>query len=389
MDIPPAPVSPFRLGIVLKWEVIAPAAHGVTNTLGYHGGHSGSTTVQSSFIVLAVRWGVQMKLRDIGERELLRELEFLVDIPEGAVLGLDEDASEVPLNGSLHLVVNVDTFVSSTDRLPGMTDAQVGRKTAVMVLSDIVAKGARPIAAMLSVCVPAETSSTAVTELVRGYSQFCTKSAVLFLGGDMGCSEEVTLTGVGIGTAVPEHIVRRGGAAPGDVIAVSGLFGLTSVAFKTLLEDYPVTPTLRSLALEAAFRPEIHIGLVEALAGYSAITSCMDSSDGLAISLVTMAGHSGFQFLIDDLPVADGVEAFAERNGLDLFSLVMHGGEEFVLVMTVPPDQWDTATEVSTRCGAVLTPIGRVREGTGVVWQSPDGPVPVDTRGYDSFRTWS
>jgi thiamine-monophosphate kinase len=329
-----------------------------------------------------------MTIHDIGERDFLASIASMVRQVPGARLEFDDDASDIPLTDGTHMVVKVDTFNSGSDWLPGMTETQVGRKTAVMVISDLAAKGATPIASMLSLCAPKDSEGSAIRDMIRGYSQYCLKNGMSFIGGDMGVSCETVLTGVALGTALRERIVPRGGTRQGDIIAATGPFGLTSVAFKILLDGMDAPSPLRQRALTAAYKPEINLTLVPMLAEERAITASMDSSDGLGITLNTMANHSHLAFSVDQLPVAQGVAEFAEANGIDLLDLIMRGGEEFCLVLTVPSDKWDEALSISRQSHAELIPIGHAREGKGVTWQSPRGPVTIPMAGYDDFREW-
>lgn len=329
-----------------------------------------------------------MKTRDLGERAFLESIRDLVSEIDGTVLGFDEDASDVPISGSKNIIINIDTFVGPTDWLPGMSEAQVGRKTAVMALSDIAAKGATPIATMLSLCVPSDYDTQSAYELIRGFSQYCLKSGVSFIGGDMGTTNDVILTGVAIGSAAPERIVSRGEAKVGDVIAVTGTFGLTSVAFHVLLKGFSVNTSLQQRALLAAYKPSISLELVSALANAQAISSSMDSSDGLGITLNTMATHSKKQFVLTKLPIAAGVESFAKDHDLDPLSLVMNGGEEFSLVLTIPESHWETALKIAKSQRVPLMKIGTVNEGSGVIFTSPSGNIKIRASGYDNFREW-
>jgi thiamine-monophosphate kinase len=329
-----------------------------------------------------------MTMGEMGERQFLRSIRDLVSEIDGARLGFDDDASDIPFTGEKSLVVNVDAFVGKTDRLPGMTEAQVGRKTAVMALSDLVAKGASPVATMLSLCVPQNLEVTGAQEIVRGFSQYCLKSGIPFIGGDVGSSSDVVATGVAIGVAPPDGIVTRGGAEEGDIVAVSEKFGLTSVAFEILLNEREAEADLKSRALAAAYKPDIHYGLVSALAEKDAVTSSMDSSDGLGITLNTMAAHSERSFLIDDLPIADGVADFALALGVQERKMVMEGGEEFGLVLTIQEDHWNEALEITRSMHAPLQKIGHVSAGQGVLFKTPEGYVEIPPRGYDNFREW-
>ncbi|MFQ5831508.1 MAG: thiamine-phosphate kinase [Candidatus Thorarchaeota archaeon] len=329
-----------------------------------------------------------MTMGEMGERQFLRSIRDLVGEIDGARLGFDDDASDIPFTDDKSLVINVDTLVGKTDWLPGMTEAQVGRKTAVMALSDLIAKGASPVATMLSLCVPQDFEAVAAQELMRGFSQYCLKSRVPFIGGDVGSSNDVILTGVAIGLANPDGIIARGGARSGDIVAVTGKFGLTSVAFEILLNGRKAEDNLKSRALGAAYKPDIHHGFVSALVKKRAVTSSMDSSDGLAITLNTMAAHSKLSFLIEHLPIAEDVTHFAKDIDVQERKLVLEGGEEFILVLTIPHDRWDDALGVARKTHTPLWRIGHAREGEGVQLETSEGYVEIPPKGYDNFREW-
>lgn len=329
-----------------------------------------------------------MKTGEMGERDFLAKISAFVNKPRGAVLGFDDDASDIPVSDKNNLVINVDTFVRKTDWLPGMTPAQVGRKTAVMALSDLAAKGAKPLATMLSLCVPENYDVEDASEIVRGFSQYGLKSSIPYLGGDIGMCGDVVLTGVALGTATPEAIVSRSGAKDGDVVAVTGDFGLTSVAFEILIRGLKADSELHKDALAAAFRPEIHIDFVSSLVNIGAVTASMDSSDGLGITLHTVAKQSGCGFVIDELPVTPEVETFCKDNKLDTMKTVMQGGEEFLLILTIPSEKYDNAQDVAKKKKVHLRKIGSVTTGDQVVWKTEEGFRNIPFVGYDNFKEW-
>lgn len=324
----------------------------------------------------------------MGERDFLAKISSFVDTPEGAILGFDDDASDVPVSDINNLVINVDTFVRKTDWLPGMTPAQVGRKTAVMALSDLAAKGVKPIAIMLSLCVPEDYDVEDASELVRGFAHYSLKSGIPYLGGDVGMCDDVVLTGVAFGLAPSTDIVPRSGAKNGDVVAVTGLFGLTSVAFEILIRGKQDESDLHSDALAAVYRPKIESDFVSLLNEIGAATSCMDSSDGLGITLHTLAKMSNCGIVVHDLPIAPGVEDFCKHNNLDITKTVMQGGEEFLLVLTIPSEKFDDALHLAKEKKVFLKRIGTVTLEKQVVLESEDGPISIPFRGYDNFKEW-
>lgn len=329
-----------------------------------------------------------MKTGEMGERDFLAKISSFVNKPQGAVLGFDDDASDIPIADGNNLVVNVDTFVRKTDWLPGMTPAQVGRKTAVMALSDLAAKGVQPIATMLSLCVPEDYDVEDASEIIRGFSQYGLKSSILYLGGDVGMCDDVVLTGVAFGISSPDNIVSRCGAKEGDIVAVTGHFGLTSVAFEILIRGKEAGPELHKDALAAAYRPEITLDFVSALKKIGAVTASMDSSDGFGITLHTIAKQSNCGLVIDYLPVSTAVEKFSKEKKLDTLKLVAQGGEEFTLVLTIPPDKFEQAMEIAKKKKIHLMKIGSVTSDNRVVWKSKEGFIEIPFSGYDNFREW-
>ncbi|MHA2084436.1 MAG: thiamine-phosphate kinase [Candidatus Thorarchaeota archaeon] len=329
-----------------------------------------------------------MKTGEIGERAFLDSIKSMIHKAEGAILDFDDDASDFPLNGKTNLVVNVDTFVGKTDWLPGMTPAQVGRKVVVMTLSDLAAKGVHASATMLSLCVPDDYPVFDTQEIIRGFSQYTLKAGALFIGGDLGLSSESVLTGVTFGTINPEGIVARSGTREGDIIAVTDLFGLTSIAFKILLDEMKASESLKQRAFMAAYMPHIKHDLVAELVKSNAISASMDSSDGLGITLNTLADQSNLTFQIDKIPIADGVKEFANQHNLNALDLAMHGGEEFSLVLSIPKDKWSIAVDIAKKQKTTLVRIGTASSGNGVKWIDGKNEITISSKGYDTFREW-
>jgi thiamine-monophosphate kinase len=330
-----------------------------------------------------------MKTKELGERPFLKTISHMINEVSGAMLGFDDDASDFPIDSEKNLVLNVDTFVGDTDWLPEMTPAQVGRKTAVMTLSDLVAKGVKPQSILLSMCVPEDYETDDASEIIRGFSQFGLKHGIPFLGGDLGATNSVILTGVAFGFAEPSAIVTRRGAQTGDIVAVTSNFGLTSIGFKILLEDLDVPNALRERALQAVYKPSIPFGIVKALCEAGAVTSAMDSSDGLGITLNTMAELNMKGIEIDNLPIASGIMEVAEKHDLDILKLIMGGGEEFIMVLTIPSKKWEDAKTIARKQKTSLHAIGKVTPEGPVEWIDEGKKHEIGFLGYDTFREWN
>ena len=100
------------------------------------------------------------------------------------------------------------------------------------------------------------------------------------------------------------------------------------------------------------------------------LSSSIDSSDGLAISLYEIAKESKVNLLIneDQLPIPVDLKKFSEINDLKLDDLIFYGGEEYNLVGTVAKKNLNKITNLAKRYGLNLFVIGKVTDGIGKVF---------------------
>ena len=101
------------------------------------------------------------------------------------------------------------------------------------------------------------------------------------------------------GVAQKSSLMLRTGAKPGDILAVTGLFGKPSAGLRLLLNDCKAPEVLGKRLLESVFLPKAHLAEGLALADCGAVSASMDSSDGLAWSLHELGRLSNVGFLLE------------------------------------------------------------------------------------------
>ncbi len=329
-----------------------------------------------------------LRARDVGERGLIdliwsiaeRELGTQTESP----LPHPDDASALRLPDGRYLVLKTDMFVRRTDAPRGMRHSQMGRKSVVMCASDLAAKGAAPQAFMHSMGVPPGYPSKRILELVGGVISACNEYGISFLGGDLGESKDLLVAGFMVGVA--DRIVRRSGASPGDILAVTGPFGDTSSAFEILLKRRCAPPRLRRRLIRRVYQPRARVDLGVALASTGWVTSSMDSSDGLAFTLHELAKSSGVRFVLSRVPVSRHAEEFASIHKIPAEELALYGGEEYEIVLTIKPDAIGKAQDVAERYGGRLLAIGKVEDGSGVFLSDGSTKRPIEARGWEHLR---
>jgi thiamine-monophosphate kinase len=271
-------------------------------------------------------------------------------------------------------------LVASTDVPPGMEAWQVARKSVVSCVSDLAAKGVRPHAAMISLGLPRNCTRPYVEGLAKGFAIASKEFGVKIVGGDTNEANGLVIDCSMIGFAGGSKMPARKGAKPGDAVVVSGMFGLPPAGLAILMQNAVTAGAFRKQAAESVLEPKPRQRFGLALAKY--FSSSIDSSDGLAISLYELAGQNGVDIVVENVPVAEGVEKFAQENGLDPHELMFHGGEEYEIVATIPKSKLKQAESAAKKAKVSLHVIGRVQKGAGGVFV---GKKLLENRGYVHF----
>ncbi len=285
---------------------------------------------------------------------------------------IGDDVAVVPL-GRGKLVVKVDMLVEGTDVPPGMSYREAARKAVAMCVSDFAAKGAKPDSFMASIGLRSGVTEGEVEELALGLRDAEREWGVHLVGGDTNEAKELVIDCAMVGFA--SRLVGRRGASPGDALVVTGPFGHQSAGLRILTKGATADPSFSAKAKLSVLKPTPSLEVGLALGPY--LTSGMDSSDGLARSLHTLARESGVGFTLTSLPIAEGIETFAWANHLEAEALVLEGGEEYVIVGTVEESRLAEAQRVVRKAGGRLTKIGKATGRKGVVELRSSGKARV------------
>jgi len=327
------------------------------------------------------------RLAELGERKAIELILSMLERSPSAFPPPGDDVSGWRLGDGLVAVLKTDMLVASTDVPPGMTHYQAARKAVVMNVSDLAAKGVRPLALLASLGLPSDITAGELAELARGLNDGAREHGAFLIGGDTNECPDLVIAICAFGLAREGELITRSGARPGDILAVSGEFGLTYLGLRALLEGLELRPEVREKALRAVLMPEARLELGLALAKSGALTASIDSSDGLAWSLAELARASGVGFVVEEPPIKPEVAEEAERLGLNPLEACFYGGEEYELVFTVRPELWHKALEAARSVGARIRRVGRAVREPGLWFRGPDECLRcLEARGWEHFR---
>jgi thiamine-monophosphate kinase len=317
-------------------------------------------------------------MAEVGERGLLRHLRSRMPLGPGVLVGVGDDAAAVE-TGALTLVTT-DVLVEGVHfRREWGPPSLIGRKALTVNLSDIAAMAGIPRFAVVSLCLPADVTVEFVDGLYDGLLERAAEAGVMIVGGNVSATPgpltiDVTLLGQG------DRLLRRDGAKPGDLVVVTGTLGGAAAGLGFLLGGTRLGPegVLAATGAWAGDAPDALLSCVRAqldpapplafgraLAEHDIVHAAMDLSDGLSGDLLTLCQESGVSAWIDGatLPVDPCAAQLEKEGGSDGFSLALHGGEDYQLLLAVPPGALDQLKDVAVVWDLPVTSVGEFTPG--------------------------
>lgn len=270
---------------------------------------------------------------------------------------LMDDAAVVEL-GTAYLVLTHDMIVEGVHYLADDPPAEVAWKLLAINLSDLAAKGARPIGVLLGYMLGEDDWDRAFADGLRtALSAF----QLPLLGGDTVSGSgrrALGLTAIGTCSASPPS---RAGARPGDHLWVTGTIG-DSGAGLALLRGALTGPT----ELADRYRnPRPRLDAGQRLAPI--VKAMMDVSDGLLIDSERMAEASACSVVIEleSVPLS---QAYLSAAGIDRESRVKAciAGDDYELLFAAPPETSPEILALSDSIGLPFSRIGQFGSGAGL-----------------------
>lgn len=305
----------------------------------------------------------------MNEADLIERLRRIATHP--AARKLQDDAAV--LDG---LVLTQDSLAEGVHFLSTDPPASVGWKLVAVNLSDLAAKGAEPVAALLSFSLSQSDWDSGV---IDGIGAACESYGIALIGGDTialppDAPRVYGLTAIG---RAGEKVPSRAGGHAGDRLWIAGTVGDSAAGLAQLVDDDAATGPL----VDIYRRPVPLLEMGRSLAPHA--TAMMDISDGVLIDLSRLCSASGCgaEVDLDSLPLSD---AFVAERGQDraarLFAAT--GGDDYALLAAFPADL--DPVSLSLPRAPTLACVGRLVAGGGFKLHDRNGDVPLPKRlGYE------
>jgi len=335
-------------------------------------------------------------LSDIGEFGLIDRINELLQkeglsLPD-ITIGIGDDTAAFRPRAGYELLVTCDAMVEGRHYLPEhISPLNLGRRAMALNISDIGAMGGRPLYALVSLGLKAETPVSDVEAMYRGFIAELNPVEASIIGGNVTKSENVTFVDITlIGEVEQGRMLRRSTAKAGEAILVTGYPGQAAAGLYLLLNAQP-TEDLSKHPLVRIFNTPSHRareGWAIAQSGYA--SAMIDTSDGFLGDLGHICKESGVgaKLILEKLPIRELLRETATQIGRDPFDLVLGESDDYELIITCPVEKVDgIRSAVAAVTEVPVTEVGRITEAShGIKLLQPDGTESTVTpAGWDHF----
>ena len=272
------------------------------------------------------------------------------------------------------LVLTHDSIAEEVHFLSSDPPASVGWKLVAVNLSDLAGKGAKPVAALLSLTLSGDEEWDIA--FLDGIEAACESYGLPLVGGDtislpLDTRRVFGLTAIG---RAGERVPLRSGGGPGDALWLIGTVGDAAAGLELLREDANATGVL----VDVYRRPVPQLAAGQALAPHA--HAMMDVSDGLLLDASRLAEASGVRAVID-LDLLPLSRAFiAERgNGPAARKFAATHGDDYALLAALPAES--DPLRLPLPSGTTIARIGTLcADGPLLSLVSEGRPVPLPKR---------
>lgn len=290
-----------------------------------------------------------------------------------AARGLVDDAAVLEM-GEGALVLTHDMIVEGVHYLPTDPPEDVAWKLVAVNLSDLAAKGARPLGVLLGYALGTSGWDEA---FAKGLGTALRAFGIPLLGGDTvampeGAPRALGLTALGRSATVPP---ARSGARPSHQLWVSGTIGDAGAGLAALQAGRRESAAL----IERYRNPRPRLEAGERLAPL--VAAMMDVSDGLLIDARRMAAASGCaaRIELETVPLsADYLADQGEDRAARLAAAT--AGDDYELLFAAAPDDAPAILALADELGLPLSRIGGFEAGAGLVLTHESEPVMLPER---------
>lgn len=324
-----------------------------------------------------------------GEFDIIRTLFAPLAKDAPGAFGLGDDAALLPAG---EYVVSKDLIVAGVHFLDKDPLDLVARKLLRVNLSDLAAKGARPVGYLLGCVWPKAVKREAIARFAEGLAADQEQFRIALYGGDTtrhrAAGAPLTLSATVFGAPARQGMLARAGARVGDDLYVTGAIGDAGLGLAALEKRETFSKLDRDYLVARYRLPEPRLVMGGALVSHA--SAAIDVSDGLLADAGHLAAASGVGLVIDAerIPLSEAAGLWlarqADRNAA--LAALAAFGDDYEILFTAPASMRRAVDMASKVSKTRVRRIGQTVKGSGVTLLDLDGrTIEPPATGFDHF----
>ncbi|MCB2113825.1 MAG: thiamine-phosphate kinase [Parvularculaceae bacterium] len=301
---------------------------------------------------------------------------------------LGDDAASLD---ATDIVITKDVLVEGVHFRARDPRRDVAMKALRVNLSDLAAKGARPIGYFLGCVWPQNVKEDAIAEFAAGLGEDQDAYKISLMGGDTTVHGQkgglLVVSVTMIGARGSAGMIRRSSARPGDDVYVSGTIGDACLGFGVSKSEIRVAPAHKAFLAGRYLLPSPRVALGGALAGHA--SAAIDVSDGLLADAGHIAKQSkvAIEIIADKIPLSEAALTWLDRQDRNEgLARLAGGGDDYEILFTAPAARRRSIEMASQVTKTPIARIGTVSKGAGVQFLDAQGAaIETGQTGFDHF----
>ncbi len=320
-----------------------------------------------------------------GEFELIADLFAPLSRNTPGALELADDAALIDVTLGCQLVTTTDTLIAGVHFREDDPPDLVARKALRVNLSDLAAKGARPVGFLQALSLNPSIDDAYLQRYAAGLAADVDRFGAGLLGGDTTSGPgPLSITITAFGEVENGKALLRSTARSGDVVCVTGTIGDGALGLACLNAELMLPAPLADDLISRYRLPEPRLSTGRALLNLA--SACLDISDGLVADLGHLCKASGLAATIEreSIPLSPAARAAIAADSR-WWDAILGGGDDYELVFTLAPERVSELKKLSADLNVALVPIGVLTDPKaepGVTVRSGGHPIDIARPGY-------
>ena len=281
-----------------------------------------------------------------------------------------------------NLLISKDILIENVHFILNDNFFEIGAKSLISNLSDIVAMGGKPEFFFMGLGIPDRVKFDNLEEFFKGMKYIADNYNVILGGGDISKSLNdffISITVTGFPFKKP---IKRDNAKESDSIFIIGEVGDSEIGLRLIKNEFFCNN--KEYFIKKHYIKDLYLEVVKELVEKGIINSMIDISDGFIQDLghILNLSNKSAEIYVKNFPVSDEYKKLKKFLKDDYYIIPLISGEEYSLIFTSDKKYDKEILKTSSTFGVRITKVGEVVEKKKHLILFKDYKIKLNKKGY-------